>query len=130
MKLSEYFEKAKGVGVLATADAQGKVNVALYAKPHFLDENDPDTCAWIMSDRQSHANLQSNPHAAYLFLEQGEGYEGRRLSLTKVREETDPEKIQAIRRRTAWQSSQEEVKYLVYFHIDAVRPLVGTEPTG
>lgn len=30
MKLSEYFENAKGVGVLATADAGGKVNTAVY----------------------------------------------------------------------------------------------------
>ena len=130
MTLSEYFDKAKGIGVLATADGQGKVNVALYARPHFLDENDPSTCAFIMSDRQSHANLQSNPHAAYLFMEEGAGYVGRRLTLSKLREETDQEKIQAIRRRTAWPASQDEVKYLVYFHIDAVRPLVGTEEGG
>ena len=40
MELSRYFEQAKGIGVLATADAQGKVNSAIYARPHFLDEGD------------------------------------------------------------------------------------------
>ena len=36
--LKEYFDKAKGYGVLATADAAGKVNMAVYARPHVLDE--------------------------------------------------------------------------------------------
>ena len=31
MKLSQYFEQAKGVGVLATTDASGQVNQAIYA---------------------------------------------------------------------------------------------------
>jgi hypothetical protein len=38
MKLSEYFETAEGVGVLATADAHGKVDAALYGRPHFFDD--------------------------------------------------------------------------------------------
>jgi hypothetical protein len=32
--------KAKGVGVLATVDAEGKVNTAIYSGPHFLDPSD------------------------------------------------------------------------------------------
>jgi hypothetical protein len=31
MNLGEYFDEAKGQGVLATADGSGKVNVAVYA---------------------------------------------------------------------------------------------------
>jgi hypothetical protein len=127
MKLSEYFEQVKGIGVLATADAQGKVNVAIYARPHFLDEHDDSTCAFVMSDRVSHDNVQSNPHAAYLFVEEGEDYVGKRLTLTMVREETDTAEIQAIRRRSVPPVSEEGSKYLVYFRIDAVRPLIGAQ---
>jgi len=130
MKLSEYFEQAKGIGVLATADAQGKVNVAIYARPHFLDEHDEHddgTCAFIMSDRASHDNVKANPHAAYLFVEEGQDYVGKRLTLTMVREETDVEKIHSIRRRSVPPVSEEGSKYLVYFRIDAVRPLIGAE---
>jgi hypothetical protein len=127
MKLSEYFEQMKGIGVLATADAQGKVNVAVYARPHFLDDQDDSPCAFIMSDRVSHDNVKANPHAAYLFAEEGEGYVGKRLTLTMVREEMDVEKIQAIRRRSVPPVSEEASKYLVHFRIDAVRPLVGAE---
>jgi hypothetical protein len=126
MKLSEYFEKAKGVGVLATADAEGKVNTAIYSRPHFLDPNDDDTLAFIMADRLCHANVQANPHASYLFIEEHEGYVGKRLALTKVREETDQEKIQAIRRRKLPDQCDEgKTRFLVYFRVDGVRPLLG-----
>ncbi len=43
MKLSEYFEKAKGFGVLATTDAAAQVNQAISAKPLFLDKDDDGT---------------------------------------------------------------------------------------
>jgi hypothetical protein len=36
MKLSEYFEKASGRGVIATSDSKGKVGMAVYARPHFI----------------------------------------------------------------------------------------------
>jgi len=127
MRLSEYFEQAKGIGVLATADGRGKVNVAIYARPHFLDQLDDSSCAFIMSDRASHDNLKANPHAAYLFVEEGEGYVGKRLTLTMVGEETDINKIQSIRRRNVPPVSEEGSKYLVHFRIDGVRPLVGAE---
>lgn len=64
MKISEYFKTAKGTGVLATADGTGKVNVAVFASPHVVDE---ETIAFIMIDRLTHTNLQSNPSAAYLY---------------------------------------------------------------
>jgi hypothetical protein len=128
MKLREYFEQATGVGVLATADAKGKVNVAIFARPHFLDEDD-GTCAFIMGDRASHDNVRQNPSAAYLFIETGEEYLGKRLSLTMIREETDPEKIKAIRRRNIPRISEQEGRttYLVHFRIDGIRPLIGVE---
>lgn len=128
MRLSEYFENAKGTGVLATAGADGKVNAAIYARPHFLDVNDDETVTFIMADRLSHANVQSNPHAAYLFMEEGKGYAGKRLTLRKVKEETDTEKIQSIRRRQRpCECEEESTQFLVYFHVDGVRPLIGTD---
>ena len=127
MTLSEYFEQAKGVGVLATTDMAGQVNQALYAKPYFLDKDDDTTCSFIMTRRLSHDNVGHNPSAAYLFIERGEGYIGKRLSLTVIGEETDPEKIKAIRHRNIPTISEDEGKYLVHFHIDGVRSLIGNE---
>jgi hypothetical protein len=42
LKLSEYFEKTQGIGVLATTDAAGQVNQAIYSRPHFPDNDDDD----------------------------------------------------------------------------------------
>ena len=72
MNLSEYFEQAKGVGVLATTDAAGQVNQAIYAKPLFLEKDDDTTCSFIMANRLTHDNLELNPSASYLFIEEGD----------------------------------------------------------
>lgn len=34
MDLNNYFENTKGRGILATADADGKVDAAVFARPH------------------------------------------------------------------------------------------------
>ena len=123
MNLYDYFENTEGIGVLATADSTGKVDAAIYARPHVTDEN---TVAFIMRDHLTHQNLQSNPHAAYLFVEKGPGYVGKRLYLTKLREETDPALIESLRRRTPKISREDASKeHVVYFRIDKIRPLVG-----
>lgn len=121
MELDDYFEKTKGVGVLATADAEGRVDAAIYARPHMMED---DTVAFIMADRLTHANLQSNPHAAYLFMENGGNYTGKRLFLTKVREEKNSESIEKLSRRK-YPELEGKDRYLVYFTIDKVLPLVG-----
>jgi hypothetical protein len=127
MTLAEYFENANGYGVLATTDASGQVNQAIYAKPYFLDKEDDGTCSFLMTRRLSHDNVWHNPSASYLFIEAGEGFVGKRLSLTVIAEETDPEKIKVVRRLCAPPISEEESKYLVHFHVEGVRPLIGTE---
>ncbi len=124
MSLRDYFENTEGIGVLGTADAEGKVDLALYGRPHFVDEQ---TVAFIMGDHLSHANVSVNPNAAYLFVERGPGYKGKRLHLTKTREETDPEKIEALRRENRkGHDYGGALKFLVHFHLDEIRPLAGS----
>ena len=123
MLLSEYFEKAQGRGVMATADSAGRPTAAVYARPHFFGE---DSVAFIMADRLMHYNLQSNPHAVYLFMESGEAYAGRRLYLTKTREEANSPLIEELRRRCPAEGGKpESTRYLVHFSVDRVLPLVG-----
>lgn len=121
MNLKDYFEDTKGRGVLATADSEGKVDAAIYARPHVMNG---DTAAFIMRDRLTHHNLQSNPHAAYLFMEAGEGYVGKRLFLTKIREEQDTELARTLRRRK-YPDDKKGPLFLVFFRVDKVLPLVG-----
>jgi len=121
MKLEEYFDLKKGVGVLSTADGEGKVDAAIYARPHFMEDG---TVAFIMRDRLSHHNLQSNPHAAFLFKEDGSGYKGKRLFLTRVREEHNTELLDSLRRRKSSDGNGEN-RFLVSFKLDQELPLVG-----
>ena len=123
MEHKEYFENTKGTGVLSTADENGKVNAAIYARPHFLDDG---TVAFIMRDRLTHHNLQSNSNAAFLFIENGPGYKGKRLYLSKIREEQDTELLESLRRRS-YKNDKESTKFLVVFELDKVLPLVGSE---
>lgn len=123
MNLAEYFENIKGLGVLATSDADGNVDIAVYSRPYIIDEN---TIAFSMLERLSYSNIQSNPRAAYMFVEQGEGYAGKRLHLTKTGEEKDPERIKEIKQQhTKTREPDEKVRHLIYFTVDKVRPLVG-----
>jgi len=121
MKLEEYFDLKKGVGVLSTADGEGKVDAAIYARPHLMEDG---TVAFIMRDRLSHHNLQSNPHAAFLFKEDGSGYKGKRLFLTRVREEHNTELLDSLRRRKSTDGNGEG-RFLVFFKLDQELPLVG-----
>jgi hypothetical protein len=123
MDLREYFENTKGLGVMATADADGRVDAAVYARPHVMEDG---LLAFIMRDRTTHANTQTNPHATFLFKEEGPGYKGKRLFLTKVREEEDAELIKRLSRRDySSDENSKEAKFLVYFKVDKERPLIG-----
>jgi hypothetical protein len=129
MTLHEYLKSVSGKGVLATADAAGKVDAAIYSKPHILEDG---SLAFIMRDHLTHHNIGSNPYATYLFIEDGRGYNGIRLFLKKVREDTDPDLIAQMTRRhlTPEQDAAKGRKFLVYFALEKILPLIGSEETG
>ncbi len=124
-----YFAKAKGTGILATADKAGKVDVAIYARPYVID---PKTVAFVMAENRSYANVCENPKAAYLFLEETQGYAGKRLYLTKTKEERDPARVKKLREdlakdfgRAYCPADEVGTAFIVYFRIDAIRVLIG-----
>lgn len=121
--LKTYFESTPGLGVLSTSDKAGIVDSAIYSRPHVMEDG---TIAFIMNDRLSHKNLQSNPHAAYLFREEGQGYQGKRLLLTKVSEERDTERLAQLKRRHyPPEKAFAGPKFLVFFKIEKELPLIG-----
>lgn len=122
MALKAYFEQARGKGVLATADAEGNVDAAVYARPHVQDDL---TVSFIMAERRSYRNVTANPHAVFLFIEAGDEYEGKRLHLTRIADETDADKINQLRRRCPQDTDSDATRHLVTFRVDEIRPLVG-----
>ncbi len=123
MSLAEYFGDIKGIGILATSDSDGNVDTAIYSRPYLIDEN---TVAFSMLEKLSYSNIQSNPKAAYMFIEHGEGYKGKRLYLTVTGEEKDPERAKEIKKQHERAKDDDgKVRHLVYFSVDRTRPLVG-----
>jgi hypothetical protein len=123
MSLTEYFENIKGLGVLATSDADGNVDIAVYSRPYIIDEK---TIAFSMLEKLSYSNIQSNPKAAYMFVEESPGYKGKRLHLTMTGEEKDEEQIKQIKQQHSKAKDYDgKVRHLMYFTVDKIRPLVG-----
>lgn len=129
MKMQDYFESTAGRGVLATAGNDGRVDAAIYSTPHVLEDN---TVAFIMRERLSHQNVQENPHATFLFVEEGAGSRGVRLFLKKIKEETDTEKIKSMMRRhlSPAEDKAHGPSYLVTFTIEKILPLLGDDPAN
>lgn len=127
MDLDRYFTEHEGTGILGTCDPGSGVDLAVYSKPVVLDE---ETIALVMKQRQSHHNLKANLRAAYLFLADGPGYQGLRLHLTMLREETNQSLIADMCKKQPWiyPENDDSAKYLVIFRVDRVRPLVGDKP--
>ncbi len=127
MNLNTYFDDNKGMGVLSTADGDGQVNAAVYARPHVMEDG---KLAFIMRDRLSHHNLQTNPHAAYLFREEGPGFKGVRFHLTKTHEESGTPLVKELCRRCRIDDKPDAVRYLAVFNVVKELPLIGAgEPS-
>jgi len=126
MDLKKYFGSKKGLGVLSTADEKGKVNAAVYSKPHVIDDKH---VAFIMADRLTHANTNKNPFATFLFKEDGKGYKGKRLYLKK-KNETENQKLIAETCKIEYAGSICEPRYLkktflVTYKVESALPLLG-----
>ena len=122
MKLEELFE-IKGRGVMATADATGKVNLAVYARPRVVDEG---TVAWGISEGRTWRNLRENGKAAFLFMS-SQGFEGVRLGLElqEMREAGDLlEDIRDHAETIVSHKAAEAVKHVAFFSITEIRALI------
>ncbi len=124
MNLTNYFKTAQGTSLLSTVDSEGKVNSAIYSRPHVFEDG---TVAFLMRQKLSLQNRQPNPYASYLFLERGPGYSGLRLTLIKTKEETDSPLFAKMTRGnlTPEEDRAKGAKYLVHFHVEKVLPLIG-----
>jgi hypothetical protein len=129
MDLAHYFENTEGMGILATCDPAERVDQAIYSKPFVLDGS---TVAFVMKHKTSHHNLQGHLKASYLFVEKGAGYKGIRLYLTKQREEKNSSLVKVLREKQPciYPEEDDSEKYLVFFEVDQVRPLVGDGTPG
>ena len=124
MKLKEYLESSEGKSILSTANGDGMVTSAIYSRPHVFDDG---TIAFVMRKRLTYENLKTNPYASYVFIEEGHGYQGIRLFLKKIKEDTDNALIDKMKRRylTPEEDEAKGPKFLMHFRVEKILPLIG-----
>ena len=129
MKLKEYLESREGKSILSTANADGMVTSAIYSRPHVFDDG---TIAFVMRKRLTQENLKTNPYASYMFIEEDRGYQGIRLFLKKIKEDTDKALIDSMKRRhlTPEEDEAKGPKFLTHFRVERILPLIGDVETG
>ena len=123
MKLNEMFP-AGGKGIIAASDSSGNVNIAVYAKPHIVDDR---TVAWGMTEGRTWACVKENPHAAYLYMNPGPGYSGVRLKLSLKKFLESGEMLDTVKKHTAAivsPAAAEAVRHVAYFEVEEIRPLI------
>ncbi len=123
MNLSELFTHP-GLGVMSTSSSDGKVNSAVYARPHVIDET---TLVWGMTDKRTYQNISRNRHAAFLFKENGHGFSGVRLALELIRTEEEGELLDLIKQNTddiVGPGAGASVTHAAWFKVVEVRDLV------
>lgn len=123
MDLREYFESTAGLGILSTADQEGNVDAAIYAKPHVTVDGN---IAFIMNDSVTYSNITQNPQACYLFKEEGQAYTGKRLYLQKISETENTDQIIGLQKKCHCLCDEDKNKkrFLVYFAIIKERHII------
>ena len=129
MDLAHYFEETDGTGILATCTPEIRVNQAVYSKPFVVDDN---IVAFVMKQGISHQNLRCHLKASYLFIEKGASFKGIRLHLTMQREEKNRSLIETLRVKQPcmYPEGDDSDKFLVFFEVDQLRPLIGDTCEG
>ena len=123
MNLAELFSNP-GLGVMSTSSSDGKVNSAVYARPHVIDET---TLVWGMTDKRTYQNLSRNRHAAYLFKTSSPGFSGVRLTLELIKTEEEGAMLTSIKKNTdhiVGPGAGASVTHAAWFKVIEVRSLI------
>ena len=126
-QVMKMFNKQSRIGVLATANNNKDVNVAVFGSPRMIDEN---TVIMAIGDNRSAKYLEENPKASFIVVEPGEGpatWKGVRLYLEVESFERYGEVLDSFRakiRKVAGNKSADAIQAAIRFKILDVRPLI------
>ncbi|WP_292518280.1 pyridoxamine 5'-phosphate oxidase family protein [Methanoculleus sp.] len=126
-RLMEYFNKQPRIGLLSTANGDGKVDAAVFGSPMMVDEK---TVVMGIGENRTFAYLQENPNAVYTIVEQGEtimDWKGLRVYLTMKEYATSGEVLDTYRKKIAeiaGEAAAAMIHASVTFEVAEVRPLV------
>lgn len=125
-QLMEYFNKQPRLGILSTADKNGKVDSGYFGSPRMTDEK---TVVMGLGKNRTFTNLQENPNACFLIMEPGSKlpeWKGVRVYLKMIDCQTSGEKLDTIKGRIAEAAGENAAKMIhaaITFEIEETRPL-------
>jgi hypothetical protein len=126
-KLTEYFNKLPRIGVISTSSKDGKLDSAVYGSPQMIDEK---TVIVALAKGRTFANLQENPNAMFMIMEQGAGildWKGIRVYLRMREYATSGPQLDTYKSQTAkivGRQAADMIKVLATFEVTEVRPLI------
>jgi len=126
-KLMNYFNKQPRLGVLSTANKEGKVDAAVFGSPMMVDEK---TVVMGLGNNRTFAYLQENPNAVFTIVEQGAtlaDWKGLRVYLKMKEYATSGETLDDYRRKVAEAAGEDAaamIHAVVTFEAGEVRPLI------
>lgn len=124
--LMEFFNKQPRIGVMGTANKDGKPNIAHLGSPRMVDEK---TVVVGLGENRTLANLKENPHAVYTILEPGKTvpeWKGVRVYLKAFSIEDSGKLLDGIKDsfiKKGNEGAAKMMKYAVSFEITELRPL-------
>lgn len=126
-ELMALFNKYPRIGTLSTANTEGEVNVAVFGSPRMIDEN---TIIMGIGQNRSFRNLERNPKAVFIVMEQGEtvmDWKGSRVYLEATDMETEGDFYNEIKQsitKAAGKQAADMIHAAIRFKITEVRPIV------
>ncbi|WP_214019547.1 pyridoxamine 5'-phosphate oxidase family protein [Methanoculleus sp.] len=126
-RLMDYFNKQPRLGVLSTANKEGKVDAAVFGSPMMVDEK---TVVMGLGKNRTSAYLQENPNAVFTIVESGEtimDWKGLRVYLMMKEYATSGEMLDNYRKQIAGVAGEDAAAMIhaaVTFEVGEVRPLV------
>ncbi|MDN7012966.1 pyridoxamine 5'-phosphate oxidase family protein [Methanoculleus sp. FWC-SCC3] len=126
-RLMDYFNKQPRIGLLSTANKEGKVDAAIFGSPMMVDEK---TVVMGLGQNRTFEYLQENPNAVYTIVESGEtimDWKGIRVYLKMKEYATSGEMLDNYRKQIAKVAGEDAAAMIhasVTFEVAEARPLV------
>jgi len=124
--LMDYFNRQPRLGILSTADKEGRPNSAYFGSPRMVDEK---TVTMGLGKNRTLTNLQENPYAVYMIMEPGQTlaeWRGLRVYLKMTSCETFGKKLDYMRgniAKVAGEAAAKQIQAAVTFEVQRIRPL-------
>jgi hypothetical protein len=126
-RLVDYFNKQPRIGILSTANREGKVDAAIFGSPMMIDEK---TVVMGLGQNRTFTYLQENPNAVYTIVEEGEAFmdwKGLRVYLKMKEYATSGETLETYKKQVARAAGEDAAAMIhasVTFEVTEVRPLI------